>query len=324
VAFGAGSDWYDPPATERAGAEDGGTGARGTPVSVISAGDDLTVALATSGQSEVVVQQGWIPQSLPAVVAGALADAGTTNPPGTGTTTGRGVVTISGLDGVDRSAVRVGTVPAVPGAARNVALVDLDFAERGLVPGAEDRVSLWFARDDTALLATVTEALADAGVNVTETHTLADMQRAQDQSLAAWSMQFAVVVGVACLVLAGLVLIVIAAATWRVRSRDLASLRMSGVGSTTVRRVATLEAVLAVTLAVVAGVVCGMLGAQVSLPTIPILAAKPGAYSIDLAPAWVWVTTAGAAAFALLVAVAAGTAAVVARRATLGRVRDNA
>jgi hypothetical protein len=97
---------------------------------------------------------------------------------------------------------------------------------------------------------------------------------------------------------------------------------MAGVPHRTIRRVAVLEPVLAATIAVVAGVSTGLVGAQITLPEIPILASEPDAFSLTLTPAWGAVTSAAAAALVVLTLVAWGGGLWTARRAELARIRE--
>lgn len=322
VDFGNGRDWYVAAAASATTVADGTSGvsaavagppdgASSPPAAATADEGRLAVSLASDGGSSVILRHAWIPESLPAIVAGRLPSGATVDP-----------LAINGLDGLTRAARRVGTVPRLPGTLPNTALVNLEVAQRGVRLDAQDRISLWFARDDPEMLARVTDLLRDAGATVIGTRTLADAQRAQDQSLPAWSLQLATVMGAACLLLAALVLLVIAVSTWRLRSRDLASLRLAGLGSASIHRIAALEPALAVGLAVLAGVGCGLVGAQVSLPTVPILASTPEGFTPDLDPAWVAIGATAGAALALLVVVAWATGRAIARRAALARVRE--
>ena len=144
-----------------------------------------------------------------------------------------------------------------------------------------------------------------------------------DASIAAWSLALALVVGGAGLAIAVLVLLVVAATTWRLRSRDFAALRMTGVSRAAVTRIAAGEQLPVVLLAVVAGSACGLVGAHLAMPSVPLFAAEPTVSTLDLATSW------GAAAAAALTAAVLLTACVLligralARRASLERVRES-
>ena len=78
------------------------------------------------------------------------------------------------------------------------------------------------------------------------------------------------------LLLAALVLVLLVASTWRRRSRDLACLGLSGVPRRGLDRVAVGEQLPVVLLAVLVGAGCGLLGAVLALPTVPLFAAAAG------------------------------------------------
>jgi ABC-type antimicrobial peptide transport system permease subunit len=152
---------------------------------------------------------------------------------------------------------------------------------------------------------------------------LADTRRAYDESTAAWSLRLAVVVGVAGIVIALLVLLVIAMTTWRLRTRDYAALRMSGVGQRSVRRIARSGQVLAVLLGVVAGTGAGLLGARVALPTVPLFATTPLVSTLDLSTPWRTVGGTALAAALALVTASWLIGSLIARQARLQRVRES-
>ena len=82
------------------------------------------------------------------------------------------------------------------------------------------------------------------------------------------------------------------------------------------------EQLIAIGLAVVAGVVCGTVGADFALPTVPLFATAPAVSTLDLSTAWpaVGAGFAGAAVVLGLAGWLIGSA--VARRAALERVRE--
>jgi ABC-type antimicrobial peptide transport system permease subunit len=194
--------------------------------------------------------------------------------------------------------------------------------QRGSTVDPDAQILLWVAQEDPAALSQVTRALAAKGIRVGDTHTLSDVRRTYDESTAAWSLQLAVLVGVAGLLTGILVLLVIAVTTWRLRSRDFAALRMSGVGLRSIRRIAVAEQLIAIGLAVVAGVVCGTVGAHFALPTVPLFATAPAVSTLDLSTAWpaVGVGFAGATVVLALAGWLIGRA--IAHRAALERVRE--
>ena len=288
--------------------DDATTGA----LTVTSSSDDrLRVGLDTSGDNTVTVHQAWFPSRVPAVVAGRLP-AGSNGEDFLAT----------GLSGDTRDARRVVRVPRLPASLPDAAMVNLDVVQRGSTVDPDAQILLWFAHEDPAALSQVTRALAAKGIRVGDTHTLSDVRRTYDESTAAWSLQLAVLVGVAGLLTGILVLLVIAVTTWRLRSRDFAALRMSGVGLRSIRRIAVAEQLIAIGLAVVAGVVCGTVGAHFALPTVPLFATAPAVSTLDLSTAWpaVGVGFAGATVVLALAGWLIGSA--IAHRAALERVRE--
>jgi putative ABC transport system permease protein len=273
----------------------------------------LRVVFFATGAGPVVMSHASVPRRLPALVAGPL-------PPGSGGDRFAGV----GLDGVDRAMVRAGTLPRAPGAPANTAVVNLQVLQRdGATPDPTVNLQVWFARDDPALLARVTRALHAHGLSVTTTSSVAAARHRLDRSAAAWSLQLALLVGLAGLLVAALVLVVVAATTWRLRSRDFAALRMSGLSRTQISLVAAGEQVPVVALAVLVGAVCGLLGAHFAMPTVPLFATAPTVSTLDLGTAWTAALTAAALALLVLSAVGWAAAWALAGRADLTRVRDS-
>jgi ABC-type antimicrobial peptide transport system permease subunit len=121
---------------------------------------------------------------------------------------------------------------------------------------------------------------------------MSDVQRldavrsSYDASVPAWSLQLGVLAAVAGLLLAALVLVLIVASTWRRRTRDLACLGMTGVPRRGLRRTAIGEQLPAALLAVLAGAGCGVLGAALALPTVPLFASARPPSTVDLSAPW--------------------------------------
>ncbi|CUR54197.1 conserved membrane hypothetical protein [metagenome] len=300
LAIGPGSTWQSVSDPEN-----------GTVSVTSSSAEQITVELDTLGGSTTVVSHGWFPLVIPAVTTGPL-------PPGDGD-----VFDANGIDGVSRATRRVARVPRVPGVGPAATVVNLDVVQRGASVGPESTIMIWFAHDDPALLATLSAALQDEGVSISFSESLADHRRAYDQTTTAWSLQLAGVVGVVGLLVAILVLLVITATSWRLRSRDLAALRMTGLGRPSLRWIAVAELLIAVVLAGVAGTLCGLVGAHYALPTVPLFAITPAVSTLDLATAWSAVTVAAGVAVLVLLAVGWLCGEAIARRAVLDRVRES-
>ena len=275
--------------------------------------DLLAVDVAAEGGIELRMPHAALPARLPALVAGSLPDDAV----GTAFESRR-------LDGLARGMEARARLPRVPGGVPATAVVNLDVLSRDVAkldPLATIR--LLFADDDPAMLARVTDALGERNIQVTTPTTVAGVRDELDASIAAGSLALALVVGGAGLAIAVLVLLVVAATTWRLRSRDFAALRMTGVSRAAVTRIAAGEQLPVVLLAVVAGSACGLVGAHLAMPSVPLFASEPTVSTLDLATSW------GAAAAAALTAAVLLTACVVligralARRASLELVRES-
>ncbi len=276
-----------------------------------TAPDRLTVVVHTSGPELVSLPQAWLPSRVPALVSRPFpADLGS------------GRFTGVGLDAQDQAAVRVGDLPRVPASRPGTVVVNLGTAVRGraVSPGATTQV--WFADDDPGLLARTTSALARHGVAVAGGTTLAGTRRTYDESTAAWSLGLAVVVGVAALLVALLVLAVSAVSSWRFRVRDLAALRMSGIPGSSLRTMAVAAQLPAVLLGVLAGTACGLVGAHLALPIVPLFASAPEVSTLDLGTAWVVVGVAALGAAAVLGAGAVLVGVALARGSGVRRLRE--
>lgn len=273
--------------------------------------DELSLAIDAEGFSRVSLQHAWLPTVLAAAVAGPL-------PPGSDGDR----FTVTALDGESRAAVAVGRLDRVPAAAPQVYVVDFEQLQRGGVATPTAQVEVWLADDEPELLAATTAALADRELPVTSTRRLADVRRTYDDSVAAWSLQLAALVGGAALLIALLVMVVGAASGWRRWARDLAALRMSGVPGRTTRGIAVAAQLPAVVTGVVAGTASGFVGAQLAMPIVPIFAVSPEVSTLDLDPAWGAVGLAAATSAVVLVGGGVLIGRALTSRATLGRLRE--
>lgn len=273
----------------------------------------LAVELQGNGQEPAVLTSRWLPETLPAVVVGAA-----------GVASSAGTVLGNSLDGVNREFTGIAELPRAPAVVRTAALVDLDLLSRyGSRLGKTARMQVWFDTEDPAVLDRVRAALASAGVEVAGVRRLSESRAAYDASVPAWSLQLGVVAAVAGLLIAALVLVLLVAATWRRRARDLACLGMTGVPRRGLGRVAVGEQLPTVLLAVLVGGGCGLLGAVYALPSVPLFAQPRPASELDLAVPWAAVLAALAGALVLLGLVAWLCGRAVARAGErLARVRE--
>jgi ABC-type lipoprotein release transport system permease subunit len=202
-----------------------------------------------------------LPIATPALLAGARPDS----------VDALGYLTGATLDGgVGRISI-VGTLPFVPEAGPSAVLVDLNLALRttsSLNPGAI--ASVWLRTDDPARERRVLTALRAAGIGVLGRHTTTQAQTSFAHSAPGWSAQFALVVGVLAELLALGLLVLLVLTSRRVRQRDLAALRLSGLPAKMTRRSTALELLILVVIGVVVGAGAGVAGAALSLPAIPI------------------------------------------------------
>ncbi|MFC7497391.1 MULTISPECIES: FtsX-like permease family protein [unclassified Nocardioides] len=273
--------------------------------------DALVVEVQGAGASLLTMQSAWMPDVTPTLTSGALpVDA-------VGKT-----YQLIGLHGESQPAEQVGTLDRVPGSGPRTFVADLDTLQRGRVVSTSDRVAIWFADDDPQLLGAVRAALDERGVSIARTTTLADVRQGYDETAAAWSLQLAALVGVLAILIALLVLVVSAASTWRSRSRDLAALRMSGIPVRTVRTMAVAAQVPAVLLGVAAGTACGLVGASLVMPTVPLFAAPPEVSTLDLGTAWTGVVGAALAAAIVLGVASALIGRALAARSDVRRLRE--
>ncbi|MBA2952463.1 FtsX-like permease family protein [Nocardioides sp. MAH-18] len=267
--------------------------------------DDLTIELRNGGVAEITLNHAWVPTLVPALASGALPPGSSGNEFG-----------MTGIDGEVQDAAAVGTLDAVPGSPPNTIVADLETLQRGRQVSSIGQLSVWFAEADQQLLDDTTEALADHGVAVVDARTVADVRRSYDESAAAWSLQLAALVGVLAVLIELLALVVSAASGWRGRTRDLAALRMSGVGRRSIRSMAVAAQMPAVLVGVVAGTVSGLLGARLAMPLVPLFATAPEVSTLDLDTAFGAVLVAVGVSLVVL-----GLGSVVIGRALAGRAR---
>jgi putative ABC transport system permease protein len=193
----------------------------------------------------------------------------------------------SGLTGSDRTMTGVAALPRAPGVDGDATVVDLDLlAHWGTRAGKGARMQVWLDTEDPAELDRVRTALSRAGIEISGVRRLSAVRASYDTSVPAWSLQLGVLAAVAGLLLAALVLILLVVSTWRRRTRDLACLGLSGVPRSGLRRVAVGELLPTALLAVLAGAGCGVLGAALALPAVPLFAEPRDVSTVDLSTPW--------------------------------------
>ncbi len=272
----------------------------------------LTVFVDNGGASELVMEHNWIPEKLPAVVAGSL-------PPGSD---GK-QFDAHGLDGVARSMAPVARLPWLPATGPNAAITDLGLAERsGSILSDDAVLQLWLGSTDRELLGRVRTALAAAGLEIEDVARTSEARHELDESAATWSLELGILVAVACLLVAVLGLAIAGAGAWRARSRDLAVLRLNGVTRGEVDRISLVEQLPGMLVAVLVGAVSGVVAAHFALPTLPLLAVDPQVDLVDFSAAWSVVIALAVAALVVLGLVGWTAARSVANAAAPTRVTD--
>lgn len=286
--------------------------------------EDHLVEAAAAGPGELVVDMDsaglrtpgltsrYFPEALPAVVSGR------------GSAPSGGTILGDTLRGTERRMASIAELPRTPAVAGAGVVVDLDLLQHwGSRTGKDARIQVWFDTEDPAVLAGVRTALRGAGVEIAGVRRVSDVRDAYAASVPAWSLQLGVLVAVAGLLLAALVLVLLMASTWRLRSRDLACLAMSGVPRRALGRLAVGEQLPVVLVAALAGGACGILGTALALPTVPLFAESRPRSTLDLSAPWLSVLGALAVALVVLGVVAWLCGRTVAARAGLSRVRDS-
>ena len=199
--------------------------------------------------------------------------------------------------------------------------VDLDGLTRGAAISRDSHLEVWL-EDDPELVSAVQAALREGGIGLTDVRRYAAIRQAYEDTVARWSLALGAAVAPAVALLALLVLLVLAAIGWRTRARDLAVLRLNGVGRGTVGRMAVWSRLPAVLVAVVGGVLAGIGGAVLAMPDVTLLPAPPDVPVLDTATSWPAVAAVTAVCLVVLPAVAALTGVAVARHAHVDRVRE--
>jgi putative ABC transport system permease protein len=242
---------------------------------VAQSGGALTLALKSLGNDQFL-QHASVPPVVPALVTPEFhwTDGSTTSPAIDGTP-----MTLSRIDHLR------GPVNRYPD---RTAVVDLETTRRlaGSVDEGGTDYELWLNADGVAHLNTIIDQLGKAGYAAELADRRADRIASYGRSASALALQLTPVVGIAGWALALVVLLLTVVTSWRSRAQDYASLRITGVPAGTTGRAARWEQTGPVTLAVLLGSICGVIGAQVALPLIPLFADRGGPIPLELAINW--------------------------------------
>ena len=284
---------------------DASTGASGT----------LVLRMSNDGRDQLGLASRWFPAALPALIVGpGIAPAGARS---------AGTVLGNTLNGGQLNLAGIGALPRAPAVDGPAAVVDLGLLQHwGSRAGRTARMQAWFDTEDPAVLDQVRTALQRAGIEISGVRRVSDVRHSYDSAVPAWSLQLGVLAAAAGLLLAALVLVLLVASTWRRRSRDLACLGLTGVPRRGLSRVAVGEQLPVVLLAVLVGAGCGLLGAVLALPAVPLFAEPRDAATLDLSAPWGSVLVVLLAALLVLGLVAWLCGRTLAARARLSRVRE--
>ncbi|MDQ2781141.1 MAG: hypothetical protein M3Y26_01210 [Actinomycetota bacterium] len=277
----------------------------------IDVGSPTSIGIELQTQrSDVMISSTGSEGAIPALVAGTI-------PVGSSPASFQA----AGLDGVTVGLTESGRLPYVPGGGTDQAVVALDaLRQRASQIGATASAQVWLA--DPTAVPRITTALRSSGVEVRSVELRSDQQALFDSSASAWGLRLALVVGIVSLVIALLVLVLVAATSWRSRARDYAALRMVGVEASTLRRVGLAEQLTVVVVSVVVGVACGVVGAQLAMPIVPFFTVPSTTFPVDTAPAVLPIVIASFAALIALVVTGSVIGIRLAGQASLQRVRE--
>jgi hypothetical protein len=275
------------------------------------AGGLLTLATTSFGNDQYM-QYASVPPVVPALVTPEYhwADGTTTSP---------------ALDGTPMTLARIDRLRApVNRYADRTAVVDLATTRRlgGSVDEGGTDFELWLNSDGMDHVGTIIDQLSKSGLEAQLVDNKADRLDDYSRSASALALQLTPLVGIAGWALAIVVLLLTVVTTWRSRTQDYASLRITGVPARTTGRAARWEQTGPVALAVLLGSLCGVIGATVAMPLIPLFANPGGPIPLELSINWpvaiaLWlIGTAVLAATTLLL----GTA--VNRRSSYSRIRE--
>jgi putative ABC transport system permease protein len=237
----------------------------------------LTLELTNTGNDQDL-QHASVPTVAPALVAPGFAVNDTT--------------TVPGIDGL---ALPIKQIDAPQGPinryADRTAVLDLETVRRlgGSVDEGATAFEVWLNADGLANSAKIVEELGKAGLSATLVDRRQDRIDGYGRSASALALQLTPVVGIAGWSLAIIVLLLMVVTSWRSRAQDYASLRITGVPANTTGRAARWEQTGPVALAALLGTSCGIVGAQIALPLIPLFAEtlETSPIPLDLQTNWV-------------------------------------
>jgi hypothetical protein len=266
ISLGRGQDWAQ---TKELGGDLGNlTATDGT-------GGGLNLNLTSIGEQNL--QYRTVPRPIPAFVTPEFRDDGQ--------------LSVPTLDGIAQPIQKVDALTGpVNRYSDRTAVVDLETARRlgGSVDQGQTKFEVWLNAEGLANADKISASLTQAGFLPKLVDERSDRVDGYGRSASALALQLTPVVGIAGWSLAIIVLLLMVVTTWRSRAQDYASLRIAGVPATATGRAARWEQTGPVALAALLGSACGIFGAHIALPLIPLFAPtlKPSAIPLDLATNW--------------------------------------
>ncbi|MEO7268948.1 MAG: FtsX-like permease family protein [Knoellia sp.] len=252
------------------------------------------------------------PALIPALLSGRIPVGGTAEQ-----------FDIQSLGGRTTPAMAEQRVAALPFVGNRGALVNLDLMLRigGRLPPSGS-MEVWIDSQFPGGVAGAEKALRAGGVEVLGTRSFAQDKRLLDESATGWGLLLGLFTAVLSLLLAAVMLVVVSMTTGRIVTRDIAALRVAGVSGRDLRRAAVREALAPVLVAAVVGALCGVVGAVLAMPLIPLFDTPATVPALDFSPAWLVMGVSWLVAVLILVLVAAVLALRAARRGDTDRLRE--
>ncbi|MGW6283042.1 FtsX-like permease family protein [Kribbella sp. NPDC055071] len=275
-----------------------------------AAGGALTLAVRNLG-SDQLLQYATVPQIVPALVTPDFRfSSSSTGPTFDGTPIP--------LTKLDRLRSPVNRFPL------RTAVIDLKTAQSlaGTVDEPSTEFEIWLNEEGVAKADQLVDDLRAAGFAAQVIDRQSDRIASYGRSASALALQLTPVVGVAGWALAIVVLLLTVVTSWRSRAQDYASLRITGVPASATGRAARWEQTGPVALAVLLGSVCGLVGAHIALPLIPLFADSGGPIPLELATNWPVAVVLWLLGTAILTAVTLLLGTGVNRRAGFSRIRE--
>ncbi len=276
------------------------------------AGNDLGIDFTNTGR-RVVSRWGDVPDPMPVVLAGRPpVDADGDD------------FTLIGLGGRPVASRAVQHVDALPALTNHGALADLDAQLRvGGEVGPGSALQVWLGTESPDVIREVSAALTAGGLPVTSTTTVTEARAQYDRSATGWGLLLGVFTGVMALLVSCLVVGLVAVTSWRGVARDLAGLLVAGTPRTVLRSAVRREQLTTVVAGVLLGTLCGVAGAVLAMPLLPLFD-RPAAVPVpDLTPAWLAIGATALLALLLVGGVALLAARGVVARAVPERLRES-